>query len=268
MLAVDRRVLTKLEPVIRRVLVVDPNPMTSKVIADVVKGLGSHTVFIETTERRALSRAAELEPCLIFTEYAGVDLDGAALVRRVRRSNMDCRRAPVIMVSGTATAASIKSARDVGVHEYLRKPFTTGDIYRRIEAVSVRQRDWIEGVSYVGPDRRRFNSGEYAGPAKRRNDQAQTAAQVIANAREQAIRILAAALDQFDNDPTQAVRAIREQSKQLKLLAMSASDTMLVVAVGALEVALASASLTKVQVKAPINHLLALYPIPQLATAR
>src|SRR5690606_1185505 len=187
------------------------------------------------------------------------DLDGEELARRLRRSDLACRRAPIIMVTAEATASTILGARDAGVHEFLRKPFTTADLQRRIENVALKPRDWIEAVEYVGPDRRRFNSGEYTGPAKRRSDRAASAAEALADAKDQAMRILASALDQFDNDPTQAVRAIREQASALKDVAMKGSDSRLAMAVGALEVSLATGPSTKATLSAPIGGLLALH---------
>ena len=103
-------------------------------------------------------------------------------------------------------------ARDAGVHEFLRKPFTSGDLLKRVENVALKPRDWIEAVGYVGPDRRRFNSGEFSGPGQAQGDKPATGADADAAAKDQAMRILAAALDQFDNDPVQAVRAVREQA--------------------------------------------------------
>ena len=72
------------------------------------------------------------------------------------------------MVTAEATAAAILAARHAaGVHEFLRKPYTIKDVMRRLDAAILRQREWIEAVSYIGPDRRRFNSGDYVGPRKR-----------------------------------------------------------------------------------------------------
>jgi hypothetical protein len=81
------------------------------------------------------------------------------------------------------------------------------------------------------------------------------------------MRILAAALDQFDSDPMQAVRAIREQAAQLKALAMKVSDSRLVVAVGTLEVTLASGPATRETLAAPIGTLLALAPVEAMQRA-
>ena len=259
MFAVDRRILVRLEPVIRRVLVVDPNAHAARLVVDIMKALGSREVAIETNESRAMRSAEALEPGLIFTERSGPELDGESLARRLRRSDLECRRAPIIMITAEATASTILGARDAGVHEFLRKPFTSADLLRRVENVALKPRTWVEAVEYVGPDRRRFNSGEYGGPGKRRSDREATGAAAVAATRDQAMRILASALDQFDRDPMQAVRAIREQAATLKAVAMKCSDSRLAVAVGALEVSLASGPATKATLSAPIGGLLAMH---------
>lgn len=260
MFAPDRRILARLAPVVSRVLIVDPNPHAARLILEIMKGLGAREVVVEVDEKRAIKAAAELEPGIVFTERTGPGLDGEALARSLRRSHLECRRAPIVMVTAEATATTIIGARDAGVHEFLRKPFTSADLFKRVENVALKPRDWVEGVAYVGPDRRRFNSGEFSGPGKRKADKAATGAAADAAAKDQAMRILAAALDQFDNDPMQAVRAIREQASTLKTLGLKAADTRLIVAVGALEVSLASGPPTKETLAAPIGTLLAMAP--------
>ncbi|RYG18604.1 MAG: response regulator [Caulobacteraceae bacterium] len=259
MFAIDRRVLAKLEPVVSRVLIVDPNPHAARLLYDIMKALGARDVVTVSDEAKALKAAAAMEPGIVFIERTGEGLDGESLARRLRRSDLECRRAPIIMVTAEATATTILGARDAGVHEFLRKPFTGGDLLKRVENVALKPRTWVEAVGYVGPDRRRFNSGEYSGPSKRKSDREATGAAAMAADKDQAMRILAAALDQFDSDPAQAVRAIREQASTLKTLAMKASDTRLVVAVGALEVSLASGPATKETLSAPIGGLLAMH---------
>lgn len=267
MFAVDRRVLAKLEPAIRRVLIVDSNPHAARLLAEIMKGLGAGDIVVEPTEKRALLTAATLEPGMVFTERTGEGLDGESLARALRRSDLNCRRAPIIMVTAEATATTIMGARDSGVHEFLRKPFTSADLFKRVENVALKPRDWVEAIGYIGPDRRRFNSGEFSGPGKRKADRPATGAAAQAESKDQAMRILAAALDRFDSDPMQAVRAIREQAATLKALAMKASDSRLAVAVGALEVSMASGPPTKATLAAPIGTLLAMHQVEPVARA-
>ena len=166
----DPKLVARLSRHLERSLIVEPNPNAARLLADLLKEMGGRQPVWASTNGRALELAREYEPQMIFTEYAGPDLDGPVLVRRLRRSELHCRRAPVIMITATATAVTIKTSRDSGVHEFLRKPFTAGDLSRRIENVALKPRDWIEAQMYVGPDRRRFNSEDYAGQEKRGED--------------------------------------------------------------------------------------------------
>jgi CheY-like chemotaxis protein len=263
----DAKTLSRIGPVVRRVLIADPNAASARLMMDIMKSLGAREIATEADENRLLEHAREMEPGVIFTERAGPRLDGEQLARRIRRSNLACRRAPIIMVTADATASSIKGARDSGIHEFLRKPFTAGDLFRRVENVALKPRDWIEAVGYVGPDRRRFNSGEYSGPQKRSADKPATAAEAAIAVKDQAMRILAASLNQFDNDPMQAVRAVKQQAETLKALAMKTSDARLAVAAAGLEGCLAQGAPTKATLAAPINALLALAP-PETQLAR
>ncbi|WP_409018795.1 response regulator [Brevundimonas vesicularis] len=250
--------MQKIAPVVRRVVIVDPNPAAARLMSDLLKGFGSRDIAMESDEARVIDLLHEMDPGLIVVERSGPRLDGEALVRKVRRSSLSCRRVPIIMVTAEATASSIKGARDAGVHEFLRKPFTSGDLLRRLENLATKPRDWVEAVGYIGPDRRRFNSTDYAGPGKRKADQGGMAAPSAAEIKDQAMRILASALTQFDTDPMQAVRAIRQQAETLKALAIKTGDASLAMTTAGLQTHLQAGAPTKAGLAAPITAVLAL----------
>jgi len=262
----DARTLSRLEPAVRRIVIVEPNAASARLLSDIMKGLGAREVYTESDEERALELLRDVEPGVIFTERSGEALNGETLTRRVRRSSMSCRMAPVIMVTGEATAAAIKGARDAGVHEFLRKPYTTGDLFKRVENVALKSRPWVEAVGYVGPDRRRFNSGEYSGARKRRAD-GSTDGPV--DVKDQALRILVSAMSQFDQDPAQAMRAIRQQAQTLKTVAVKTGDAKLAIAAGGLEAFMGAGAVTKGGLAQPIGAIMALVqPAPaQMARA-
>ncbi len=118
----------------------------------------------------------------------------------------------------------------------------------------MKPRDWIEAVAYVGPDRRRFNSGDYSGPLKRQADSGSGDAART----DQAVRILKSALTQFDRDPQQALRAMREQAERLKALAVKGGEARLAVAVAGLEIALAGAP-TRDTLAQPVGEVVKLF---------
>ncbi len=267
MFALDAKTMQRIAPVVRRVLIVDPNPAAARLLSDLLKGFGSRDVAVESDEARVIDLAREMEPGLILTERAGPRLDGEALARRIRRSSLSCRRVPIIMVTAEATASSIKGARDAGVHEFLRKPFTSGDLFRRVENLATKPRDWVEAVGYIGPDRRRFNSDDYAGPGKRKADKPASAAEAVVAVKDQAMRILNSAMAQFDSDPMQAVRAIKQQAETLKALAIKTGDASLAIAAAGLETTLAGGAPTKAMLGGPVGAVLALASPESLSRA-
>ena len=88
MFTADAKTLNRIEPVVRRILIVDPNAASARLLLDIMKSLGAREVVTETDEVRAIEHARELEPGLIFTERTGVRLDGEQLARKIRRSNL------------------------------------------------------------------------------------------------------------------------------------------------------------------------------------
>lgn len=264
----DPKLMARIEPLVRRVMIVDPNLTAARLLGDLMKGMGAREILMEPDEKRAVALARDFEPGLVFVERSGPRLDGEAFARRLRRSDLACRRVPIIMVTAEATATNIKGARDAGIHEFMVKPFTTGDLLRRVANVTLKPRDWVEAVAYVGPDRRRFNSGEYKGPQKRKADRAATAAEADAARTDQAARILRSALAQFDADPMQALRAMRAQAAALKATAEAAGETRLALAVAQLDAALAAPGATRQGLAAPVAAVLAHFPDLDAATLK
>ncbi|MFI4935850.1 MAG: two-component system response regulator [Caulobacterales bacterium] len=223
MLNADDKTLERIAGQIQRVLIVDPQTAASKLLSDLLRDVCRCQIWVAPDAQRGLVIAQRIDPHIIFVEQCE-GLDGAAFTRSLRRSDFRCRKAPVIMVTVAATASAILGARDSGVHEFLRKPYTIRDLMRRLEAVSLRPRDWVEGVGYVGPDRRRFNSGDYEGALKRRVDHAETpdAARIV-----QALKILKAAIAALESDPNQALRAMLAQCDELTTAAGAVKDIKL-----------------------------------------
>jgi CheY-like chemotaxis protein len=231
---IDRRVAAAME----RVLIIDAAAAAARLLSGLLRDVSPCQIWSTTNVYGALGVAERVDPQIIFVTQSE-SVDGAAFTRQLRRSDLPCRRAAVIMISAEATAALIIGARDAGMHEFLRKPFTLGDLVKRLEAVAVRPRDWIEGINYVGPDRRRFNSAAYSGTLRRRMDHAVTPDE---GRIEQALKILKVAMEIVGEDPRQALRAMTAQAGDLATLAMGRGDNDLAAAAVALSVMLSGAT--------------------------
>jgi DNA-binding response OmpR family regulator len=168
MLTADRTVLRKLAPHLERVLVLDPIQTSGKLMIEVMRDFGARNVSLVQKTTTGIDPVMNYEPQLILTELSGPDFDGLTFIRNLRRSRLQQRTVPIILYTAVATVDSIKGARDAGAHEFLRKPYTIKDLFKRVENVILKPRDWIEAQMYVGPDRRRFNSESYTGARKRK----------------------------------------------------------------------------------------------------
>ena len=220
----DYKIIQRMTPLLQRVLVIDPQAASARLVSELMRSIARSQVWTATSADKAMGVCRMADPQIIFVELSGPGVDGAAFTQMLRRSDLACRQAPVVMMTAVATAAGIMAARDAGVHEFLRKPFTTKDLLRRLEAVTLRPRDWIEAVGYVGPDRRRFNSGDYSGPLKRRSDPRETpdSARMV-----QALKILSSAVAAIDSDPAQALRSMQAQAVELQRTAVALSNMAL-----------------------------------------
>ncbi|MDP3489060.1 MAG: response regulator [Phenylobacterium sp.] len=221
----DRKLIDRMAPALQRVLVVDPSPAGGRMLADLMRSLTHCQVWVAPSAGKAMELIKGVDPQIIFIEHAergGVD--GIEFTKRLRRSEANCRQAPVIMILSQPTAAAVLGARDAGVHEFLRKPFTTGDLLKRLAAVALRPREWVEAVTYVGPDRRRFNSGDYTGALKRRSDSRATPerSRIL-----QAVKILKSAASAVESDPAQALRAMKAQGADLQAVAVKTGNMKL-----------------------------------------
>ena len=224
----EHKLVARMAPLLQKVLIVDPSPASARLLADLMRNVSSGQTWIAPDNRRGLATAELAGPQLIFVELSGPNVNGLDFAKQLRRSEHSCRKAPIVMVTATATAAAILAARDAGVHEFLRKPFTLKDLLRRLEAVTLRRRDWVEAVDYIGPDRRRFNSGDYSGKLKRQSDAAVTpnAARIT-----QALKILKSALKAVESDPRQALRSMEAQIVDLREAGKALANLPLISAV-------------------------------------
>ncbi|MDB5445898.1 MAG: response regulator, partial [Phenylobacterium sp.] len=197
---------------------------SARALGELVSRACAPDIWTAPTTAKAMKLAAKVDPQLIFCELVAEKLDGAAFTRALRRSDLACRQAPVILVTEQADAAHILAGRDAGAHEFLRRPLTEKDLQRRLEAVMLHPRGWVEAVDYVGPDRRRFASADYPGPLNRLADQQAPPKGVRVG---EALKIIRSALAAIDRDPPQALRALLAQTAVLQEAAAELSDPRL-----------------------------------------
>lgn len=93
---------------------------------------------------------------MVFSDLVMTPINGLLLLRWIRAAkDSPNKMIPFLMVSGAADQDYVNSARDLGVTEFVAKPFSVTSVYERILEVIDYPRQFITTRQYFGPDRRR-----------------------------------------------------------------------------------------------------------------
>ena len=99
-------------------------------------------------------------------------LDGVEFIRLVRTAEDSPNPyVPIIVASAYSERTKVISARDAGATEFVRKPLSADEIYKKLKNVVDRPRPFVRSMMYFGPDRRRHNSKKFEGDERRSDKQ-------------------------------------------------------------------------------------------------
>ena len=131
-----------------------------------LRELGIKNILEPVDISEAPDMVVQKVPDLIITDWAP-DFDALKFVDQVRGEiQSDSRFTPIIINSAYSRSAYIKIARDHGISDYLVKPSSPIDIYKRICALIASSRQFVECDTYFGPDRR-FQESDFNGKDQR-----------------------------------------------------------------------------------------------------
>ena len=106
---------------------------------------------------KALKLAGDATPDIIISDLIMSPINGQLLLRWVRTAKESPNRfVPFIMISGAADRDFVASVRDLGVSEFLAKPFSVQTVFSHLSSTIERPRPFVATKGYFGPDRRRL----------------------------------------------------------------------------------------------------------------
>lgn len=144
----------KLENV--NILLADSDPQISRIVVSNLNEMGFKRVHYVRDATEALAHITAHPVDILITEWLLKPMDGIELVRHLRLSpNSPNRSIPIIMLTGKGEYVDVTTARDVGITEFLVKPFTVQTLFERLEHLVDHPRPFILAENFVGPDRRR-----------------------------------------------------------------------------------------------------------------
>jgi two-component system, OmpR family, response regulator len=120
------------------VLVVDDNDQYRTVAAEALRDAGFE-VITASNGFEALSLALKHQPSAIVTDVTMPGMDGWQLLRMVR-SRPTLRRTPVIFLTDLSSESERLRGYQLGVDDYVNKPFSSVELLARVERVLERAR--------------------------------------------------------------------------------------------------------------------------------
>ena len=118
-------------------------------------------------------RFCESNPDLILVDWMMEGMDGLEFTRKIRQDRLSPNPfVPVVLMTGFSEKSRVIQARDIGVTEFLVKPFTARDLYKRMVQIIERPRQFVRSEDFFGPDRRRRRMADedYKGPKRRETE--------------------------------------------------------------------------------------------------
>lgn len=151
------------------VLLVEDSPQVRSLFVSVLNQLGVGQIVRapEGAEAIRIIRQAQHDPAsagastidLIISDWVMDPIDGATLLRWVRRHrDSPDRFLPFVMVSAYSEWHRVQTARELGVNEFLAKPFSVASVLEHIVAVVQDRRRFVRTKTFFGPDRRRVSN--------------------------------------------------------------------------------------------------------------
>ena len=152
-----------------RALVALSNKQLAQYVWHFLKEKKARNVQVVYNSSDAIARAQYLPFTHFFIGHHLEDIGGAEFTRFIRMSDGPIAEAPVLMVMSNPSPDMVMECRDVGVTEIMGVPLTGKLLEKHLDHTVLKPKKFVRCDTYIGPDRRRPNCGEYKG-AERRKD--------------------------------------------------------------------------------------------------
>jgi two-component system response regulator ResD len=116
-----------------RALVADDSPTVRRLVAARLAADG-HEVIEAEDGQQALALALSESPAVIVLDKVMPKLDGFEVVRRLRERE-DTRSVPIVMLTDRGGEDDVLAGLDLGVSEYMPKPFSPRELSVRVKRV-------------------------------------------------------------------------------------------------------------------------------------
>ena len=154
-----------------KILIVDDVIPMQTLLRSILGTFGFKDIEVADNGQDGFEKFCRYNPDLVLTDWMMEPVNGIEMVERIRKDPLSPNRfVPVMLMTGFSSRLRVEHARDIGITEFIVKPFTARDLFTKIEYVIEKPRQFVDTKAFFGPDRRRRKNVEYSGPPKRASD--------------------------------------------------------------------------------------------------
>ncbi len=128
-----------------------------RLICSVLRSFGvrKHNIFEADDGVSGLEMVEVHEPDILITDWTMPNMSGADLVRILRSpKNPNRSFIPILMLTANANKYCASISREIGVTEFLVKPFSPEVLKKRLVHMTLHPRPFVNTKEYFGPERR------------------------------------------------------------------------------------------------------------------
>ncbi len=115
----------------KRILVIDDDVTMNTIICSYLKAAGLDA-YMAVSEEQAVNQVRAVRPQAIVLDRHLGQMDGTTLLTKIR-DLPGFRDIPVLMLTGETRKDEVKKAIDLGVNDYLAKPFSPDDLLKKVK---------------------------------------------------------------------------------------------------------------------------------------
>lgn len=147
------------------ILIVDSEPVIGELIRQVLYDFGARA-HLETDGKAGLRYFEKGMSDLLVIDGHLDNMTGMEFTKAVRSSHKN-PYVPIIFMTALTSRERVMMARDSGITEFLKKPFSAISLYKRIERIVENPRPFVRCENFFGPDRRMDKKHMFAGNDRR-----------------------------------------------------------------------------------------------------
>ena len=133
--------------------IVEDNVHVRRLVRTILFSFGCREAYEADDGAAGLEVVETYHPDIVITDLDMPVFDGFDLVRTIRNPKV-CKNPtiPIIMLTAHSERSNVLKARDLGVSEFVCKPFAADTLYKRIQNIVERPRPFVQTDSYRGPE--------------------------------------------------------------------------------------------------------------------